>query len=75
MISIRLTSFPPPKTLTPMWKESLINYYNWLEQKKKKKERKKKVLQTEKVKFVKSEFLLGAFPKRVESIFSYLVQV
>jgi len=57
-----------------MWKESLINYYNWLEQKKKKR-KKKKVLQTEKVKFVKSEFLLGAFPKRVESIFSYLVQV
>lgn len=34
MISISLTSFPPPEVLTPMWKNHLINYNNWLESKK-----------------------------------------
>lgn len=53
MISVSLTSFPPPRILTPIGKEDLTNYYNWLEQ------TNKKVLHTEKGML---EFLLGTFP-------------
>lgn len=34
MISVILMSFPPPEVLTPMWKDHLINYNNWLESRK-----------------------------------------